>query len=367
MRGPGVPFFGIFQFYLVMKGHGKQQEEQTSLTNKSGQGKFVTSKARVPQNSCVSQVSAIPSSQIQPPPPQPPAAPTAAPPPVAAVKQNNPTVTGATTVEVTPQPLPLPPGGGLKGGLKAVSDQDIEQELDRILAQLQLLSKSQQEKGLLKDAGGLTLKITAVQEALKAASSAVPPASAGNSLNGKSNSSSNGGTSGNSNAGSNGGLGTVKAVAALTNNGSAVKSVEAVEKEAACMAASAPAVSAPVQALNNGQVVHCRASPLQPVQPPLHLPAGLPASAGLPTCCPTSLNKSPSNCDSPVIVHQYSERPSRVSFDLAQEPDGLGLGLPVDLHEPTDPCAADSTAVEVFLEPPGGSTSDMSGSGSCHR
>ena len=63
----------IFQFYLVMKGHGKQQEEQTSLTTKSGQGKFVTSKARVPQNSCVSQVSAIPQSQIQPPPPQPPA------------------------------------------------------------------------------------------------------------------------------------------------------------------------------------------------------------------------------------------------------------------------------------------------------
>ena len=336
-----------------MKGHGKQQEEQTSLTNKSGQGKFVTSKARVPQNSCVSQVSAIPQSQIQPPPPQPPAP---QPPPVAAaVKQNNPTVTGATTVEVTPQP-PLPPGG-LIGGLKAVSDQDIEQELDRILAQLQLRSKSQQEKGLLKE--GLTLKITAVQEALKAAS-AVPPASAGNGL--KSNSSTNGG----SNAGSNGGLVGSKAVAALTNSGSAVKSVEAVEKEAACTAASAPAASAPVQELNNGQVVHCRASPLQPVQPPLHLPAGLPPSSGLPTCCPTSLNKSPSNCDSPVIVHQYSERPSRVSFDLAQE-DGSGLGLPVDLHDPTDPCAADSTAVEVFLEPPGGSNSDMSGSGSCHR
>ena len=340
-----------------MKGHGKQQEEQTSLTTKSGQGKFVTSKARVPQNSCVSQVSAIPQSQIQPPPPQPPAP---APPPVAAsVKQNNPTVTGATTVEVTPQP-PLPPGG-----LKAVSDQDIEQELDRILAQLQLLSKSNSEKGLSKE--GLTLKITAVQEALKAASAVPPAASTGNGLNGKSNS--NAGSSGgsNSNGGSNGSLVGGKAMAALTNNGSVVKSVEAVKKEAVCMAASAPAESAPVQVLNNGQVVHCRSSPLQPVQPPLHLPAGLPPSSGLPTCCPTSLNKSPSNCDSPVIVHQYSERPSRVSFDLAQEPDGLGLGLPVDLHDPTDPCAADSTAVEVFLEPPGGSTSDMSGSGSCHR
>ena len=341
-----------------MKGHGKQKEEQTSLTNKSGQGKSVTSKARVPQNSCVSQVSAIPQSQVQPPPPQPPAP---APPPVAAaVKQNNPTVIGATTVEVTP----LPPGG-LKGGLKAVSDQDIEQELDRILAQLQLLSKSQQEKGLSKE--GLTLKITAVQEALKAASAVPPAASAGNGLNGKSNSNAGGSTGSSSNGGSNGGLVGGKAVAALTNNGSAVKSVEAVKKEAACMAASASAVSAPVQVLNNGQVVHCRATPLQPVQPPLHLPAGLPPSSGLPTCCPTSLNKSPSNCDSPVIVHQYSERPSRVSFDLAQEPDGLGLGLPVDLHDPTDPCAADSTAVEVFLEPPGGSTSDMSGSGSCHR
>ena len=357
-------FFFIFQFYLVMKGHGKQQEEQTSLTTKSGQGKFVTSKARVPQNSCVSQVSAIPQSQIQPPPPQPPA------PVPPAVKQNNPTVTGATTAEVTPQP-PLPPGGGLKGGLKSVSDQDIEQELDRILAQLQLLSKSTQEKGLSKE--GLTLKkITAMQEALKAASASVPPASAstGNGLNGKSNS--NAGSGGGSNAGSNGSLVGGKAVqAALTNNGSVVKSVEAVKKEAVCMASAsaASAESAPVQVLNNGQVVHCRSSPLQPVQPPLHLPASasLPPSAGLPTCCPTSLNKSPSNCDSPVIVHQYSERPSRVSFDLAQEPDGLGLGLPVDLHDPTDPCAADSTAVEVFLEPPGGSTSDMSGSGSCHR
>ena len=355
--------FFFFQFYLVMKGHGKQQEEQTSLTNKSGQGKFVTSKARVPQNSCVSQVSAIPQSQIQPPQPPVPVPP--------AIKQNNPTVTGATTVEVTPQP-PIPPGGGLKGGLKSVSDQDIEQELDRILAQLQLLSKSTQEKGLSKE--GLTLKkITAMQEALKAAS-AVPPASAstGNGLNGKSNSNAgSGGGGSNSIAGSNGSLVGGMAVAALTNNGSVVKSVEAVKKEAVCMASASasPAESAPVQVLNNGQVVHCRSSPLQPVQPPLHLPAsaGLPPSGGLPTCCPTSLNKSPSNCDSPVIVHQYSERPSRVSFDLAQEPDGLGLGLPVNLHDPTDPCAADSTAVEVFLEPPGGSTSDMSGSGSCHR
>jgi hypothetical protein len=259
-----------------------------------------------------------------------------------------------------------------------VSDQDIEQELDRILAQLQLLSKSTQDKGLSKE--GLTLKISAVQEALKAASASVPPAaSTGNGLNGlKSNSNAaGGGGSGGSNAGSNGSLVGGKAMAvALTNNGSVVKSVEAVKKEAVLMAAasaSPASESAPVQVLNNGQVVHFRSSPLhpvQPVQPPLHLPAGglPPASSGLPTCCPTSLNKSPSNCDSPVIVHQYSERPSRVSFDLAQcEPDGLGLGLPVDLHDPTDPCAADSTAVEVFLEPPGGSTSDMSGSGSCHR
>ena len=50
-----------------MKGHGKQ-EEQTSLTSKTGPGKFVTSKVRVPQNS-VSQVSAMPQSQAQQPPP----------------------------------------------------------------------------------------------------------------------------------------------------------------------------------------------------------------------------------------------------------------------------------------------------------
>ena len=69
-----------------------------------------------------------------------------------------------------------------------------------------------------------------------------------------------------------------------------------------------------------------------------------------------------------------SERPSRVSFDLAQED-----GLLVDQHDSNndDPSAAtnklgsssnlDNTSIEVFLEPPaGGSTSDMSGSGSCH-
>ena len=50
-----------------MKGHGKQ-EEQTSLTSKTGPGKFVTSKVRVPQNSA-SQVSAMPQSQAQQPPP----------------------------------------------------------------------------------------------------------------------------------------------------------------------------------------------------------------------------------------------------------------------------------------------------------
>ena len=71
-----------------------------------------------------------------------------------------------------------------------------------------------------------------------------------------------------------------------------------------------------------------------------------------------------------------SQRPSRVSFDLAQED-----GLSVDLHDhgESDPeetaiaaesveAASDNGAIDqVFLEPPtGGSTSDMSGSGSCH-
>jgi hypothetical protein len=71
------------------------------------------------------------------------------------------------------------------------------------------------------------------------------------------------------------------------------------------------------------------------------------------------------------------QRPSRVSFDLALED-----GLSVDLHDHTesDPeetataaieaieAASDNGAIDqVFLEPPtGGSTSDMSGSGSCH-
>ena len=45
--------FFVFQFYLVMKGHGKQDE--TSMTSKSGPGKFVTSKVRVAHNS-LSQV-----------------------------------------------------------------------------------------------------------------------------------------------------------------------------------------------------------------------------------------------------------------------------------------------------------------------
>lgn len=45
------------QFYLVMKGHGKQEEN--SMTSKSGPGKFVTSKVRVAHNS-VSQVSNMP-------------------------------------------------------------------------------------------------------------------------------------------------------------------------------------------------------------------------------------------------------------------------------------------------------------------
>ena len=66
---------------------------------------------------------------------------------------------------------------------------------------------------------------------------------------------------------------------------------------------------------------------------------------------------------------QYNEqRPSRVSFDLAQG-DGLSDNLD-NLHDLDDPVTVTddhSNAVEVFLEPPGGSTSDMSGSGSCHR
>merc|ERR550532_1057118 len=54
------------KFYLVMKGHGKQDEGNNSMTSKSGPGKFVTSKVRVAHNS-LSQASNMPATVGLPP------------------------------------------------------------------------------------------------------------------------------------------------------------------------------------------------------------------------------------------------------------------------------------------------------------
>jgi hypothetical protein len=46
----------FFQFYLVMKGHGKNEE--TSLTSKNGPGKFVAAKIRAAHTSLSQQSNA---------------------------------------------------------------------------------------------------------------------------------------------------------------------------------------------------------------------------------------------------------------------------------------------------------------------
>lgn len=88
-----------------MKGHGKQEEN--SMTSKSGPGKFVTSKVRVAHNS-VSQVSNMP---------------------------------GATPAGAPAQPTTTNNSAGLSIDASkaciAVSDKDLQMELDRIFLTLQ--------------------------------------------------------------------------------------------------------------------------------------------------------------------------------------------------------------------------------------
>lgn len=127
----------FFQFYLVMKGAGKQEEANTS--SKTGPGKFVHSKVRNPHNS-VSQASAPIGGQPLP--------------PSAGTTHNN-------------------TQGGSSGGMpstidanKQLSEKDIQQELDRIFDILKNLKENKDNNVDCTPNGGVAKKIAAIQEAI---------------------------------------------------------------------------------------------------------------------------------------------------------------------------------------------------------
>ena len=127
-----------------MKGHGKQEE--SSMTSKSGPGKFVTSKVKTAHNS-VSQASVT----------VPPAT-NSVPPPIATTTAaqnigNNGSKASTSTLDPSKTLL---------------SDKDIQQELDRIFQILQNLKDKQTNVDCTPN-GGVAKKIAAIQEALNSA------------------------------------------------------------------------------------------------------------------------------------------------------------------------------------------------------
>lgn len=235
------------KFYLVMKGHGKQDE---TLASKNGPGKFVASKVRAAHTS-LSQAS------------------------------NVPTLAGIPSSAML---MPGGPTGGDSG--RAMSDKDIQLELDRIFQTLQLLKErgsscdSGQTSGQNSSTGGggVQSKIAAIQEALRASTSvaSVPAAPPSGS----------------------------KTLTATPSPTPSARTPTTPQGPNCVKRASVQMV--------NGQIVNCQSSPL------LEQPADTTVLATQAHEEEVMMNSQKlQQHDSPVIVHIPERNQTRVSFDFS--------------------------------------------------